>query len=120
MSEGLKLNGSQVLTNVEQYMGSNVRVLSPSMVNEFRFGYTRFFNSAGRELAFERDVVTEIGIPGPERWQSRHMGDSERRASRTTAASATTPKVRTRTTITRCSSSTILLDSRQALVSVWR
>ena len=36
----------------------------PSMVNEFRFGYTRFFNSAGRELAFKRDVVTELGIPG--------------------------------------------------------
>ena len=34
------------------------------MVNEFRFGYTRFFNSAGRELAFKRDVVTELGIPG--------------------------------------------------------
>jgi hypothetical protein len=33
-------------------------------VNEFRFGYTRFFNSAGRELAFVRDVVTELGIPG--------------------------------------------------------
>jgi hypothetical protein len=64
LNEGLALNGFQVLTNVEQYMGSNVRVLSPTMVNEFRFGYTRFFNSAGRELAFKRDVVTELGIPG--------------------------------------------------------
>ena len=58
LNEGLKLNGFQVLTNVEQYMGSNVRTFSPSTVNEFRFGYTRFFNSAGRELAFKRDVVT--------------------------------------------------------------
>jgi hypothetical protein len=64
LNEGLKLNGFQVLTNVEQYMGSNVRTFSPSTVNEFRFGYTRFFNSAGRELAFKRDVVTELGIPG--------------------------------------------------------
>ena len=64
LNEGLKLNGFQVLTNVEQYMGSNVRVFSPSTVNEFRFGYTRFFNSAGRELAFKRDVVSELGIPG--------------------------------------------------------
>jgi hypothetical protein len=64
LSEGLKLNGFQVLTNVEQYMGSNVRTFSPSTVNEFRFGYTRFFNSAGRELAFKRDVVTELAIPG--------------------------------------------------------
>ena len=30
LSEGLKLNGFQVLTNVEQYMGSNVRTFSPS------------------------------------------------------------------------------------------
>jgi outer membrane receptor protein involved in Fe transport len=64
INEGLRLNGSKVLTNVEQYMGSNVRVLSPSTVNEVRFGYTRFFNSAGRELAFVRDVVSELNIPG--------------------------------------------------------
>lgn len=64
LNENLYLNGFQVLTNVEQYMGTNVRVLNPSMVNEFRFGYTRFFNSAGRELAFKRDVVTELNIPG--------------------------------------------------------
>jgi carboxypeptidase family protein len=64
LNEALYLNGFQVLTNVEQYMGTNVRVLNPSMVNEFRFGYTRFFNSAGRELAFKRDVVTELNIPG--------------------------------------------------------
>ncbi|MCC6343844.1 MAG: TonB-dependent receptor [Bryobacterales bacterium] len=64
LNEGLKLNGFKVLTNVEQYMGSNTRVLSPSMVNEFRFGYSRFFNSAGRELAFIRNVVKELAIPG--------------------------------------------------------
>ncbi|MCC6390874.1 MAG: TonB-dependent receptor [Bryobacterales bacterium] len=64
VNEGLKLNGFKVLTNVEQYMGSNTRVLSPSMVNEFRFGYSRFFNSAGRELAFVRNVVKELAIPG--------------------------------------------------------
>jgi hypothetical protein len=64
LNEGLALNGFQVLTNVEQYMGSNVRVFSAATVNEFRFGYTRFFNSAGRELAFKRDVVTELAIPG--------------------------------------------------------
>jgi hypothetical protein len=64
LNEGLRLNGFQVLTNVEQYMGSNVRVFSAATVNEFRFGYTRFYNSAGRELAFMRDVVSELGIPG--------------------------------------------------------
>ena len=64
LNQGLAFNGFQVLTNVEQYMGSNVRVFSNTKVNEFRFGLTRFFNSAGRELAFKRDVVTELGIPG--------------------------------------------------------
>lgn len=64
LNEGLKLNGSKIVTNVEQYVGSNTRILSPTMVNEFRFGYSRFFNSAGRELAFVRDVVKELAIPG--------------------------------------------------------
>ena len=64
LNQGLKFNGFSVLTNVEQYMGSNIRVFSPSIVNEARFGASRFFNSAGRELAFVRDVTTELGIPG--------------------------------------------------------
>jgi hypothetical protein len=64
LNEGLRLDGSKILTNVEQYVGSNTRVLSPAVVNETRFGYTRFYNSIGRALAFQRDVVTELGIPG--------------------------------------------------------
>jgi hypothetical protein len=64
LNQGLRLNGFSVLTNVEQYVGSNTRVLSSSLVNDARFGYTRFFNSAGRELAFVRDVTSSLGIPG--------------------------------------------------------
>jgi hypothetical protein len=64
LNQGLNLNGSSVLTNVEQYVGSNVRVFSSTIVNEARFGYNRFFNSSGRELAFKRDVVSELAIPG--------------------------------------------------------
>ena len=45
-------------------MGSNTRTFSSNMVNEARFGYTRFFNSTGTYLAFTKDVVSEIGIPG--------------------------------------------------------
>ena len=48
LNEGLHLDGVQVLTNVEQYMGSNTRTLSPILVTETRFGYTRFYNSTGR------------------------------------------------------------------------
>src|SRR5713226_5046426 len=63
-SPGLNLNGTKLVTNLEQYMGSNTRVFSPSVVNETRFGYTRFYNSVGTLLAFQRNVVDELGIPG--------------------------------------------------------
>ena len=60
----LWLNGSKLITTVHQGMLSNTRVLSTTQVNELRLGYNYFFNSLGRELAFERDVVSELGIPG--------------------------------------------------------
>ena len=61
---GLNLNGTKLLTNFEQYMGTNTRVFSPSAVTETRFGYTRFFNSVGTLLAGVRNVVDELKIPG--------------------------------------------------------
>lgn len=64
LSEALLLNGSKIVTNFKQVMASNTRVLSPSTVNEFRFGYTKFYNTNGPELAFGRDVVGQLGIPG--------------------------------------------------------
>src|SRR6266550_4432878 len=63
-SPGLNLNGTKLVTNFEQYMGSNTRVFSPTVVTETRFGYTRFYNSVGTLLAFQRNVVDELGIPG--------------------------------------------------------
>ncbi|MBS1829193.1 MAG: TonB-dependent receptor [Acidobacteria bacterium] len=63
-SPGLNLNGSKLVTNLEQYMVSNTRTLSPSAVTETRFGYTRFYNSVGTLLAFQRNVVDELAIPG--------------------------------------------------------
>jgi len=61
---GLNQNGGKLVTNLEQYMGSNTRTLSPAAVTETRFGYTRFYNSVGTLLAFQRNVVDELGIPG--------------------------------------------------------
>src|SRR3954452_1736171 len=61
---GLTLDGTKTITNFEQYMGSNTRTFTPHVVNEFRFGYSRFFNSTGTYLAFTKDVVSEIGITG--------------------------------------------------------
>jgi hypothetical protein len=63
-NDGLRLNGFQVLTNVEQYMGTNTRTITSNVVNETRFGYTRFYNSTARQLAGVRDVVKELAIPG--------------------------------------------------------
>ena len=61
--QGLTLDGSKILTGYEQYMGSNTRTFSPTIVNEARFGYTRFFNSIGTYLAYNTDVVDSLGIP---------------------------------------------------------
>ena len=56
-------NGRTILTHVWQAMISNTRVLSPTKVNEFRFGTDYFFNSTGRELAFKKNVIAEVGLP---------------------------------------------------------
>src|SRR5690606_29137884 len=34
------------------------------VVNEARFGFSKFYNTTGPQLAFTRDVVSELGIPG--------------------------------------------------------
>ncbi len=64
LAPALKLNGTNLQTQVSQWMIDNVRVFTPTLVNEFRFGYNHFFNSFGRELAFKRDVVKELNLPG--------------------------------------------------------
>jgi carboxypeptidase family protein len=61
---GIKLNGTKLLTNVKQISISNTRTLTSSIVNEARFGLSKFYNSLGRELGDVRDVVSELGIPG--------------------------------------------------------
>ena len=55
----LKLNGAAILSNFNQYMGSNTRVLSPNVVTETRFGFTQFYNTTGPQLAFSRDGPPE-------------------------------------------------------------
>jgi hypothetical protein len=63
-TQALNLAGTKVLTNYEQYTGSNTRTFTPTLVNEARFGYTRFFNSLGTLSAGSLDVVSDIGILG--------------------------------------------------------
>ncbi|MBK9168286.1 MAG: TonB-dependent receptor [Bryobacterales bacterium] len=64
LTELLRLNGEKIVTNFKQVMVSNTRVLSPLVVNETRFGFTKFYNTTGPELAFTRDVVGELNVPG--------------------------------------------------------
>ena len=63
VTPSLPLSGSTLVTNSKQYMLSNTRVLSPSKVNEFRFGYTKLFNAVAQELSGTRDVVNELNLP---------------------------------------------------------
>ena len=64
LSTGLLGAGSKIVTNYYQYMGSNTWTLTPTIVNEARFGYTHFFNSLGLLSAYTNDVVDSIKIPG--------------------------------------------------------
>ena len=79
VSPALKLNGTKLDTRIHQAAIGNTWTLSSTLVNEFRFGYNYFFNTFGRELAFERDVVKELNIPGislnpPEAWGIPSIG----------------------------------------------
>jgi Carboxypeptidase regulatory-like domain/TonB dependent receptor-like, beta-barrel len=63
-STGLSVTGSKIITNYDQYLGSNTRTITPTLVNEARYGYSRFYNSIGTLSAFTLDSVTPLGIPG--------------------------------------------------------
>src|SRR3954454_12400524 len=62
-STGISITGSKILTNYEQYLGTNTRTLTPNLVNEARFGYTRLSNSLGTYSAYNVDTVSALGIP---------------------------------------------------------
>jgi Carboxypeptidase regulatory-like domain len=63
-TQGIGQAGTKVLTHYKQWSASNTRTLSPSLVNEARFGYTKFFNSLGTLSAVTNNVVGSLGIPG--------------------------------------------------------
>jgi len=62
-STGISITGSKILTNYEQYLGTNTRTFTPSLVNVARFGYTRLYNALGTRSAFNADTVSALGIP---------------------------------------------------------
>ncbi|MGH8248830.1 MAG: hypothetical protein ACREUU_20670, partial [Gammaproteobacteria bacterium] len=55
---------ANILTKTTQALLSNIRTLGPTVVNEFRFGYTQFNNDQRRFYAFKRNVTAELGIGG--------------------------------------------------------
>ena len=63
-THSLNITGKEILTNYEQYLGSNTRSIRPNLINEARFGYSRFFNSIGTTSAYTNNVVSKLGVPG--------------------------------------------------------
>lgn len=64
ISPGVSLDGGTLQTNGSQYMLANIRVISPTQVNEFRFGINKFYNDVGLNLGCKENVVAELGLPG--------------------------------------------------------
>lgn len=62
-STGISITGSKILTNYEQYLGTNTRSITPTLLNEARFGYTRLSNSLGTRSAYDVDSVSALGVP---------------------------------------------------------
>ena len=59
----MSITGSKILNNCDQYLGTNTRTITPNLVNEARYGYSRLFNTIGTLSAFTTDTVTKLGIP---------------------------------------------------------
>ncbi|MBV8842724.1 MAG: TonB-dependent receptor, partial [Bryobacterales bacterium] len=57
---GLNITGSKVTTNYSQYLLSNTRTFRPNLVNEARFGYSRFYNAISTLSAFGTNIVGSL------------------------------------------------------------
>lgn len=63
--QGFPGQGQKVVTQAQQVIIANTRILSPSVVNEFRAGYNLFKNDSVQENANVNNVIGQIGgIPG--------------------------------------------------------
>lgn len=56
--------GSKIATHYNQFMGSSTWTITPTIVNDTRFGYTRFYNSYGLYSQGTNDAVAQANIPG--------------------------------------------------------
>jgi hypothetical protein len=62
-TQTINISGSKIVTGYEQYMGSNTRVLTPNLLNEARFGYSRFYNSLGAISQYSANIVSQLNLP---------------------------------------------------------
>ena len=62
-NQTINVSGARIITNYEQYMGSNTRILSANLLNEARFGYSRFYNSLGAIAQGSENIVNELSLP---------------------------------------------------------
>ena len=62
-SVGMTQDGETLYTRAGQWVVSNTRTLSPTKVNEARFGYNSMFNNITQQLAGKEDVDAELGMP---------------------------------------------------------
>ena len=56
-------DGEVLATRAAQWELSNIRTISPTKVNEVRFGYSSLFNNITQQLAGKENVDQELGIP---------------------------------------------------------
>jgi hypothetical protein len=62
-TQSINVSGSKLTVNYEQYLGSNTRIITPNIVNEARFGYSRFFNALTAIGAFNTNYVAALALP---------------------------------------------------------
>jgi hypothetical protein len=60
----LAKNGMSLVTNPKQTAFGNMFILSPTILNEFRFGFLNFYNNFAPELAGITNVNTQLNLPG--------------------------------------------------------
>jgi len=62
---GFPGQGQKIVTKAQQAVISNIRILSPTVVNEFRAGWNFYKNDSVQQNAFDNNVVGSIGgLPG--------------------------------------------------------
>lgn len=78
ITPGLLLNGSPLYTRASQWVLANTHIVSPSTVNEIRFGYNSLYNNITQELANTVNVNEKLGtsikVDDPNSWGIPQIG----------------------------------------------